>query len=451
MGLTRHTRSTWVSGFIVDLPQSINLNSISSIHVTEASDENKYIHFQVPQPIIETDLLTIHDIDLKAFDLYGDNQPNKSYDIIILGENYANEINWPGNKNDFIESNFGFHARKAMDAVLASVPFKEKQQHLKFTAGIFKPKIDGSNITLISPFRPDFVGILALEILFHLNGDQLLVIRNRNEQNGNGTFATIIPKNRLLEMPSIVPHELGHSIAGFVDEYLTTINKEFSSCNYESDASQEMWFNPNMSQFRNRDKVPWKNYLRDNSPQIKITYPKNIALQDEKLKILEFRFIAESNSNKIVITGVRDTYGNTVIENHREVFIIHNGLEISDLTWIEKKLHRDIELNRELNMYFIVAQSHIKKGDEILIRVQFENSPSANQIISRIQKFKLPRAVHMVSDIFDPKEIGIFNGGVFSDYCATRSSYINLMVTSPYDFNRYQSDLIKAEIESFLF
>ena len=86
-----------------------------------------------------------------------------------------------------------------------------------------------------------------------------------------------------------------------------------------------------------------------------------------------------------------------------------------------------------------------------LVRVQFENSSSANQIISRVQKFKLPRAVHIVSDIFDPKEIGIFNGGIFSDYCATRSSYINLMVTSPYDFNHYQSDLIKAEIESFLF
>ena len=447
LGLTRPGKSTWVSGFIVDLPPSIDLNSIGSIRIVEASDESKYIFFQIPQPIAEATLLTIHDIELKAFDLYGDNPPDKSYDIIILGEDYMNENNWPANKNDFTEGNFGFHAKKARDAVLASLPFQEEQQHLKFTAGVFKPKIDGTNITLISPFRSDFVGILALEILFHLNGDQLLVIKNRKEQNGTGTFASIIPKNRLLEMPSIVPHELGHSIAGFVDEYLTTINTKFSDCNYDLvDASQEMWFNPNMSQFRDRSKVPWKHYLTDSSPQIEITYPKNITSQIEDLRILELTFIAESDSNKLIVTGMRDTYGNTVIENHREVSIIHNGLKLDNLTWIEKKLPRDIDLNRELLMYFLVAQSHIKKGDEILVRVEFENSPSANQIISRVQQFKLPRAVHIVSDIFDPKEIGIF-----SNYCITRSSYVNLMVTSPYDFNRYQSDLIKAEIESFLF
>ena len=346
LGLIRHGRSTWVSGFIVDLPQSIDLQSIGSIHLVEAADKSKYIHFQVPQPIVEAEILTIHDIDLKAFDLYGGNQPDKSYDIIILGENYINENNWPVNENDFTKSDFGFHSRKAIDAVLASLPFEEKQQYLKFIAGVFKPKVDGANVTLISPFRSDFVGILALEILFHLNGDQLLVIKNQNEENGSGTFATIIPKNRLLEMPSIVPHELGHSIAGFVDEYLTTINKNFSGCSYDAaEASQEIWFNPNMSQFRDMDKVPWKHHLRDSSPQIEITYPKNITSQVEELRVLEFRFIAESNSNKIVVTGIRDVYGNTVIENHRRVSIIHNDLKLGDLTWKEQKLPRDIDSN----------------------------------------------------------------------------------------------------------
>ena len=295
------------------------------------------------------------------------------------------------------------------------------------------------------------IGILTLEILFHLNGDQLLIIKNRNEQSGSGAFATIIPKNRLLEMPPIVPHELGHSIAGFEDEYLTKINEEFSGCSYVADVSQEFWFNPNMSQFRDADKVPWKHYLKDNSPQIDITYPKSITSQVKEPRVLEFRFIAESDSNKIVVTGMRDVYGNTTIESHRKVSIIHNGVELNSLIWVEKKLPPDMDSYREQNMYFITAPSHIKKGDEILVKVQFENSPSANQTISRVQEFKLTRAVHIVSDIFDPKEIGIFNGGASSDYCATRSSYINLMVTSPYDFNRYQSDLIKAEIESFLF
>ena len=206
-----------------------------------------------------------------------------------------------------------------------------------------------------------------------------------------------------------------------------------------------------MSQFRDADKVPWKHYLKDNSPQIDITYPKSITSQVKEPRVLEFRFIAESDSNKIVVTGMRDVYGNTTIESHRKVSIIHNGVELNSLIWVEKKLPPDMDSYREQNMYFITAPSHIKKGDEILVKVQFENSPSANQTISRVQEFKLTRAVHIVSDIFDPKEIGIFNGGASSDYCATRSSYINLMVTSPYDFNRYQSDLIKAEIESFLF
>ena len=452
LGLAHPIRSTWVSGFVVDLPQSIDLQSIGSIHIVEASDKSKYVYFQVPQPIIEATLPTIHDIDLKAFDLYGNNKPDKSYDIIILGEQYAHESNWPINKTDFIESDFGFHSRKAMDAILKSTPFKEKKQHLKFIAGIFKPKNNLTNITLISPFRSDFVGILALEILFHLNGDQLLVIKNQDEQNGHGTFATIIPKNRLLEMPVIVTHELGHSIAGFVDEYLTKITEGFPGCNYSTvDTSEEFWFNPNMSQFKDRDKVPWKNYLKDSSPEIEITYPKNISIQTGEVKVLKFKFIAESDSNKIVITGMRDVYGNTVIENHREVSITLNGLELNNLVWTEKKLSRGIDSDKESSMYFITAQSQINKGDEISVKVQFESSASANQTIHRVQEFKLPRAVHIVSDIFDPKEIGIFNGGFLGDYCATRSSYVNLMVTSPYDFNRYQSDIIKTEIDSFLF
>ncbi len=451
LGLANPVRSTWVSGFVVDLPQSIDLQSIGSIHVAEVSDRSRYIYFQIPQPIIEATFPTIHDIDLKAFDLYGNNKHDKSYDIIILGEQYAHENNWPINKNDFIESDFGFHTSKAMDTILKSTPFKEKKQHLKFMAGVFKPKVNPTNVTLISPFRSDFVGILALEILFHLNGDQLLVIKNQDEQNGYGTFATIIPKNRLLEMPAIVSHELGHSIAGFVDEYLTTINEGFSGCNYAAvDTSEEMWFNPNMSQFKDRDKVPWKNYLKDSSPEIEITYPKDISIQTGETRVLEFKFIAESDSNKIVITGMRDVYGNTVIENHREVSVTLNGLELDNLVWTERKLPRDVDSGRESSMYFITAQSQVYKEDEISVKVQFENSASANQVIYRVQKFKLPRAVHIVSDIFDPKEIGIFNGGSFSDYCATRSSYVNLMVTSPYDFNRYQSDIIKAEIDSYL-
>ena len=199
----------------MDLPLSIDLNSIGSIHLAEAADKNKYIHFQMPQPITEAYLPTIHDIDLKAFNLYGNNQSDKSYDMIILGEGYTHRNNWPIDEDDFTESDFGLHARKAIDAVLKSVPFKEKKQHLKFTAGVFKSKVEGTNVTLItSPFQFDFssIGILTLEILFHLNGDQLLIIKNRNEQSGSGAFATIIPKNRLLEMPPIVPHELGHSI-----------------------------------------------------------------------------------------------------------------------------------------------------------------------------------------------------------------------------------------------
>ena len=451
LGLVRPVRSTWVSGFIMDLPRSVDLQSIGSIHIAEATDKSKYIYFQIPQPIMEATFPTIHDIDIKAFDLYGNNKPDKSYDIIILGEQYAHENNWPTNKDDFIKSDFGFHARKAMDTILKSAPFKEKKQHLKFMAGVFKPKVNLTNITLISLFRSDFVGILALEILFHLNGDQLLVIKNQDKQNGYGTFATIIPRNRLLEMPSIVPHELGHSIAGFVDEYLEKINEEFSGCNYAVDTSQETWFNPNMSQFKDRDKVPWKNYLKDNAPQIEITYPKNISMQTGETRVLEFRFIAESDSDKIIMTGMRDVYGNTVIENYREVSVALNGLEIDNLIWTEKKLPHGIDSDKESGMYFITAQSHIKRGDEISVRVQFENSASANQIIYRMHKYQLPRAVHIVSDIFDPKEIGIFNGGFSSDYCATRSSYVNLMVTSPYDFNRYQSDIIKAEIDSFLF
>jgi len=473
--------------FFIDVPKEVDLGLVNIVNMNLIAFEDKLslplqINVTEASSLAESDVVTaekaLANTPHRVMRFFGDAPSDKAWDLVILGDGYTAEELQLESEEGLRTSKLGQQVQKIVDELFLYKPFDEVKTAINIWLVAAPSKESGADIPQKKIVKDTFYeaslgancvgraptvkrGLLALEMASKVPFDQVLVLMNTREHGGSGgTFAISTSSDGYIDT---VLHELGHSVGRLADFYYyfsdqvtfgeacpDIVHEEFvvsleSTPGGNSYSSDDSKIAPNLTNFVDTH-AKWAQLLTVNVAPVYMAYPKKTPEVINKTQV-KFTTRFTPDFQKIVFSPSIYPGANQALLGFQTISI--DGVNITpDKITIETKPAKTYGGSGPVeaeDLTFMVIDAPIVTDRDVEVVIQYgeQYKDWVPWVVSDSASFKF------VSYVFEPTEIGLFQGANPSLNRVFRSSYTSMMMISGLPFDIVEEQAMRNAIQQF--
>lgn len=461
--------------FFVDLPDKYNLNEVSKISLTyfynnTTLDISSNFLMDYKPEINEAD--SYDETKYRVLSLYKSGPSSSRLDFVILGDGYQENTDIDISSDEtLLNSKFGKDAKTAMEILLSTEPFKTLKDSINIWV-VATPSIDsGIDNPLTGEVKNTFYDatfgyacvdrlatpkneLRALKMATLTPFDSILMIINSSKYGGSGGVITTASVKDEKTFRFLALHELGHSLAELSDTYFyftddsivdTCENKQLGnivikkhtggpSVNIFSEIENNL--SPNLTLFGDLEKARWTSILTKDSPVVSFDYPVSQAVMDRNERSLTFSYKRQVPTNEIILLPAPAITEALLAAKTFEI----NGKQFNPS---ENEISTYI-VNSVKYRFFKFFDSSANSTTQI--KIVFHDAVTCENIYNR--SFDAHMLI-LPSQIFNPNDLGLFQGAKPSLEKTWRSSFTSIMREYAENYNTVEAMAIANIIKLY--
>lgn len=454
--------------FFVDIPSTVDLSNVDNMGLNNFLWEEK---FDSPIDLKGQSLPGLNSSEIVTAELALKNTPHrvikfsgeapaeKAWDLVVLGDGYTESELLLDSDESFRKSKFGLQVQAMVDELFKYKPYDQLKSSINIWVVAVPSKESGTDVPSRKIIKDTFYessmgahcvdraptvkrGLLALEMAAKTPFDQILMLINSDEYGGSGgTFALSTTTSDYI--PTVI-HELGHSVGRLADSYYYFSDDEIyeSACEdpvveelviaTESDSGGNGLFPedgkiaPNLTLNVGGD-AKWADLLTtSNRDPVYMTYAQKMGKYDATKNSVTMTMKFTEQFQELIFLGGTDPDSNMYLSQFSRLSI--GGVEVpKDKISIEEKVALEsTDPLKPLTYRFMKIDLPVPVGVDTEVKFEFAEDFSPDWVDytrSDANSYKF------VSTVFEPSEIGLFQGANPSLDQVFRSSYSSNMMT----------------------
>jgi hypothetical protein len=470
----------YVYDFFVDLSETAILPKIDKIRVSDLNQQQVRVISVNPEKeyIPEAVRADGWNGNLRTLRLMGSAPTERAFDIVVLGDGFTEDEMQTHSDEALRTSFFGTKVSEYMEHLLTTAPYNELKEKINVWI-VATPSIDsGTNIpseglSKRTTFSATFDAYCTrralivqkqgrvLEKASLVPFDQILVLVNSEEYGGQGSDVATFSLNR--QSPGVLVHEMGHSIGMLADEYSYFSDSEAQkNCpdrrirDYAVHGDRNWGRNrmhsdnnalaPNLNLHPSEGAVKWQKYLGPQSPVVYFDYPLRSPVIDRATQTLSASFRLQSDrEHAYLLFAAAPRMSSLFAKAVQSVSVDFEGREV-ELPFT--LVHRG---NEHMMLSFIALdQANLKSSSasELTVKLRIQ----ADEIVMHgISSQRTNRNMLVfVSEVFEPLEMGLFQGATPSLSEVFRPNFCSYMFTHECPITEYQIKTTTAILEQYM-
>jgi len=478
--------------FFVDVPATTDVsasdtisidNLVWSLHSDSTVNLKGIANSGVAASTVLTADVALKNTPYRVIKFFGNAPSEKAWDLVILGDGYtADEIHIES-EEAFRQSKFGLQVQALVDKLFTYKPFDQFKSNINIWVVAVPSKESGTDIPRKGISKDTFYeasmgshcvdraptvkhGLLALEMAAKTPFDQILMLLNSDEWGGSGGSFAVTTTNS--DYINTTIHELGHSVGLLADAYhyfsddaILSSPAQRTAC-VDPDEEVVGSNGPDLGGNGMHDKdyalapdltlntgsaAKWYDLLTTlNIAPVYMAYATQMPTIDAT-NTVTFTAHFSSNFSKMIFLPATDPGTNNALVAFTKLTI--NGVAIpADKIHLDERTALQSTPEAPASFKFLTIDTPVPVDGEALVTITYPieyNHDAMQFLVGDAGSFKF------VSYVFDPTDIGLFQGANPSLDKVFRSSYANMMMTVGLPYDRVQERAMFNAIRGYTF
>ncbi len=468
----------WNREFTVDVPEEVDLSKVISVELKSLEpsegEEPVNIDFEDVMKAYQADESEVEGWSgkISSMRIFGNSDPAKSLDIVIHGDGFTeSEMPLTNDKEELLNSKFGKMLQKSLIPLLQEEPLVSIKDNLNIWVVLAPSKESGTdvpsqNLEVATTYGATFgtncvarsLTVKKASRVIEFSGevpfDVPVVLVNSELRGGTGGAVAVFSNSE--DIKDVMSHELAHTIVKFADEYHylsdtedlnadhATVNKctehhvdTMAVRNADRDiggnrlSEDEEKLAPNLSLYSTPETVRWSEFMTPESPVVFFDYPKT-RLQEEQgmmQNTLSGVYKTQKTGRKELLFLMGGQYG---VRGNNAVSQMLLGLKINGHEYSTSELLVRQDPGSGF-IFFAVADEDVAAEAELKGESHVEFYMQAGRSLGNWSADS--QLITMPHVVFNPSDVGIFQGANPSLSKVFRSTYSGVMMNSAKAYN----------------